>query len=251
MDYYMTMNTPTLYQFIISHFCEKVRWALDYKGIPYRACNLVPGAHLKITRRLAPGSSVPLLVVDDRVVQGSARIITLLDELVPDRPLTPADASRRGEALAWEQWLDSELGVDVRLIFYHTLLNHRDVVSRYFLQGASWKGRLFLRFGYRKLAAVMRERMGIDDDNCEKALARLDAALVRLEAAYAEREYLVGGRFSRADLAAAALVAPLFRPAGYGLDWGPTLPEPLASTAARLEPRLDWARRLYRERRGA
>ena len=25
----------TLYQFQFSHFCEKARWALDYKGVPY------------------------------------------------------------------------------------------------------------------------------------------------------------------------------------------------------------------------
>lgn len=245
------MENLELYQFPISHYCEKVRWALQYKGLEYRLHNLVPGPHRKVVGRFAPGSSVPLLVAGERVAHGSARIITLLDELAPEKPLTPADASQRGEALAWEQWLDSQVGVDVRLVCYHTLLNHRDIVCHYFSQGGPWWAGLYLRFGFGKLRQVMRERMGIDDAGCEAALARLDEALTRLDSAYAEREYLVGKRFTRADLAAAALVAPLIRPAAYGLDWGAAFPEPLAGTAARFAPRLEWARRLYRDRRGA
>ena len=34
-----------LYQFPLSHFCEKARWALDYKSIAYRPVNLLPGFH--------------------------------------------------------------------------------------------------------------------------------------------------------------------------------------------------------------
>ena len=34
-----------LYQFPLSHFCEKARWMLDYKELEYVAQNLMPGAH--------------------------------------------------------------------------------------------------------------------------------------------------------------------------------------------------------------
>ena len=30
------MTTPVLWQFKCSHFCERVRWALDWKGLAYR-----------------------------------------------------------------------------------------------------------------------------------------------------------------------------------------------------------------------
>lgn len=30
------MQTPLLWHFAISHFTEKARWALDWKGIPHR-----------------------------------------------------------------------------------------------------------------------------------------------------------------------------------------------------------------------
>jgi glutathione S-transferase len=36
----------TLYQFQFSHYCEKARWALDYKGLAYAPKNLLPGPGL-------------------------------------------------------------------------------------------------------------------------------------------------------------------------------------------------------------
>jgi glutathione S-transferase len=38
----------TLYQFQFSHFCEKARWALDYKDLPYTCKNLLPGLHTRV-----------------------------------------------------------------------------------------------------------------------------------------------------------------------------------------------------------
>ncbi|MBW2292390.1 MAG: glutathione S-transferase N-terminal domain-containing protein, partial [Deltaproteobacteria bacterium] len=45
--------TITLYEFSLSHYNEKARWALDYKGIPYRSRPVLPGFHQGILRRLS------------------------------------------------------------------------------------------------------------------------------------------------------------------------------------------------------
>ena len=80
-----------LYDFKFSHFSEKARWALDFKGVPYTPHHLLPGFHLRTTRKLAPRSSVPILKTDDAVIQGSTQIIDYLDQTFPDRSLTPPD----------------------------------------------------------------------------------------------------------------------------------------------------------------
>ena len=49
----------TLYQFSFSHFCEKARWAIDYKEETYTIKNLLPGPHLNVTKKLAPKTCVP------------------------------------------------------------------------------------------------------------------------------------------------------------------------------------------------
>ena len=112
--------TPRLYTFAISHFAEKARWALDYKGIEYEEKRLVPGSHIPIIRRIAPRTMVPVLVDGELVIQGSSAIIDHVDTLIPERPLTPSDASERERARELEPWLDRELGEPLRPSFTTT-----------------------------------------------------------------------------------------------------------------------------------
>jgi glutathione S-transferase len=234
-----------LYQFPISHYCEKVRFALDYKGISYNARNLLPGLHRLTTTRIGKGSSVPVLSRDGIAIQGSAAIITYLDETFPERPLTPSDPNVRAEALAWEQWLDADVGPAIRRYCYHTLLDHRALTCGFFTRDGPWWGRLYLRVSYRNLEKKMRAFMDINEATAADALTRIQGFLERLNGEYSARKFLVGHQFSRADLAAAALFAPMFKPPQYGLDWPAQLPQPLQGVADEMAPQLEWARRLY------
>jgi glutaredoxin len=64
----------TLYQFAISHYCEKIRWALDFKGLEYRTRTLLPGTHVATMKKLSGDSAVPVLVHDGTVVANSGAI---------------------------------------------------------------------------------------------------------------------------------------------------------------------------------
>ena len=68
--------TARLYTFTISHFAEKARWALDYKGIHYQEKRLVPGSHFPIVKRIAPRTCVPVLRDAGCVIQGSSATST-------------------------------------------------------------------------------------------------------------------------------------------------------------------------------
>ncbi|MHB8744867.1 MAG: glutathione S-transferase N-terminal domain-containing protein, partial [Sulfuricaulis sp.] len=61
-----------LLEFPHSHFCEKARWALDYKGIPFEAVAILPGFHRITVRKYARDSSVPVLLTDAGAVQGAS-----------------------------------------------------------------------------------------------------------------------------------------------------------------------------------
>jgi glutathione S-transferase len=187
----------TLYQFEFSHFCEKARWALEYKGLAHERKTLLPGPHTRVAKKLAPHSSLPILVDDRTVVQDSTSIITYLDEKYPDRPLTPCDAQEAKEALAWEEYLDDEIGVPVRLWFYYHALPERDCALRFLLEGAPWYGRPLLSLIYPKLRAAMTALMNIRAESARQSEERLVAALDRLDAALKDRKFLVGDRFSR------------------------------------------------------
>ncbi len=97
-----------LYQFTISHYCEKARWALDHKGLEYAVVNLLPGMHVKRVKKITSHSSVPVLAHGGQIIQGSADIISYLDQTFPENSLTPFDAEEKTQAEEWEGLADQQ-----------------------------------------------------------------------------------------------------------------------------------------------
>jgi glutathione S-transferase len=239
----------TLYQFPISHFCEKVRWALDYKGLDYTTKNLIPGLHAKTTKQLAARSSVPVLEHDGRSVQGSEQIITYLDEHFPDKKLTPVNSQDAQTALEWERYLDKEIGVHLRRYVYHTLLENPKIVIGFFAEGSPFWAKPFIKLNFPKMRRLMRKFMDINEATAAQSKQSVLMALERVNDALDEKPYLVGNQFSRADLTAASLLAPLFMPAKYGLNWPAKMPQPLQADIDALKPQLRWAQAIYKKHR--
>jgi glutathione S-transferase len=245
--------TRRLYTFAVSHYAEKARWALDYKGIDYVEVPLVPGSHSLVVKRIAPLTTVPVLRDGDRIVQGSSAIIDHVEKEWPGLALTPEDESARRNALELEGWLDRELGETCRRVFYFHALAHRELVLHYFNQRGPWWGRLLARIGYRLLAYGIRDMYAITKDNAARDEERLHAVFEKVDALLVGGSYLVGNRFSRADLTLAALAAPMWEPEEHPTRWPPSElfpPELVAFKARFANTRAHHhVMRLYRERR--
>lgn len=234
-----------LYQFPISHYCEKVRWALAHKGIEYETVNLLPGLHIKQTKKIGKYSSVPLLVDGDRIIQNSADILTYLDELHPEKSLTPKDETIKSQALDWEQYVDSELGPHVRCVCYHVLLDYPEVVIPFFTHKGPWYGKLFMKFGFKKLQSKMRYFMKINEQTAQESYEKMKQVINKIDQHLQNNKFLAGNEFSRADLAAASLLAPLCQPEGYGLDWPEKTPQKLLDISEEFNQQLKWVHAIY------
>ena len=235
----------TLYQFPISHFCEKIRWALDFKNIDYKTINMIPGLHINQTKKMGIKSSVPILKHNDQFIQGSIEIIDYLDATFPEKSLTPKDEILKKEAAHWENYLGNEVGVPVRLCIYYILLDHPKIVKPFFAHNGPWYGNLFLSFAYSKLASKMRYFMKINSETVIESKQQLSKAVGRLDEHYKDNQYLVGDQFSRADLSAASLLAPLSMQSKYGLDWPNKIPNELSNLMSKFESRTGWINRFY------
>jgi glutathione S-transferase len=236
-----------LYQFPISHYCEKIRWAMDYKGLDYTLKNLFPGLHLRTTKKIAPKTYLPILIDQGEQVQNSHVILNYLDDKYPEKSLSPIDPTLLEQALAWEKYCDVEIGVHIRRYCYHILLAEPKVVVPFFTQGGPWWGPLFFKFFFNKIESVMRKIMSIDEAGAQKSEVRIQQAIDKLYAEYQQRDFLVGDSFSRADLTAASLLAPLIMPQGYGLEWPQDIPPRLQEFVDKNETKLEKFRQLYRE----
>ncbi len=238
-----------LYQFPISHYCEKARWALDHMEFDYQTINLVPGLHLKTIKKLAVKSSVPIIQYQQKVIEGSNNILDFLETLSPERSLLFEDAGLNQQVFDWEKRLDKVAGVNVRLVAYHLLLEHPKIVKPFFAHQGPWYAALFLLLAYPKLAKTMRRHMGINETSFVKAKQELHQLLDELQNCYQQKTFLIGDRFSRADLTAASLFAPLVMPAGYGLIWPKDLPSDYASLGSEYAEKLTWVKTLYKSYR--
>lgn len=234
-----------LYQFPISHYCEKIRWALDFKNLEYRAKNLLPGRHVGPMTKLSGDSAVPVLVHDDRVVANSSDIITYLDEAFPQRPLTPADEPARAQAEEWERLVDDEVGVHVRLCCYHILLEHPALLKPMLTYKGPWYGPLLYGVIFPAVRRKMRAVMKINERTFQISKKRLERAIDKLAERVDGTGFLAGDQFSRADLAAASMLAPLACPERYAMGMPVRFPEELERLMAPWRDRLAWVGRMY------
>jgi glutathione S-transferase len=103
-------GAPVLWHLKVSHYNEKARWALDYKGVPHLRRAAEPGRHRAIAKRLSGGRTFPVLVHDGEAIGDSTRIIEALERRYPEPPLYPADPAERRRALELEDFFDEQLG---------------------------------------------------------------------------------------------------------------------------------------------
>jgi glutathione S-transferase len=249
----MSTPTPVLWQFRHSHYNEKARWALDWKGIRHVRRSLLPGLHIPRALWMTGQKSVPVLLLDGRAIADSTRIIAALETLRPEPPLYPADPAELQRALALEEFFDEELGPYIRRSFFHDLLPHTDYAAALTATDFPPLVRRAYRAIFPALRVVFRLDMRIDDTGAALGRAKVVAALDRIEAELQPSGFLVGDHFSVADLTAAALLSPLVGPPEYPYAWPPgSLPEPAASFRASLAERraFAWASDIYRRYRG-
>jgi len=105
------------------------------------------------------------------------------------------------------------------------------------------------------VGVAIRRRFAIDGPAAEAALRRCREVFDAVAAMLADgRRFLLGERFTAADLTFAALSAPLLLPARYGVTLPPVeaMPAGMASVVRelRVHPAGAFAERVYAEERG-
>jgi glutathione S-transferase len=239
----------------ISHYGEKVRWALDRLGLPYVEERHLQGFHYAWSIFHASTPYMPIVILDGIAVADSTAILQRLDAMrACSQPLYPAHARR--EVLALEERFDGTLGIESRRWVYHRFGDRPEQVLAIAGQGVpSWEVRVF-RALYPHLFRFLRFRLEVRESavaSGKEAIAReLDFVAERLADG---RRHLLGDAFTAADLAFAAMAAPIVMPAEYGIHL-PMLDELPSDVRAEVEawrahPAGAYALRLYREERRA
>lgn len=208
-----------LIQFPYSHYNEKARWALDFKGIAHKRRNLLPGPHMRTMRKLTGRTAVPALRLGDEIVQGSDRIIDTLETRFPDPPLYPEDPAERARALEIQAWFDDSVAPAVRAASFADSIAAKGYIANMFSEGQSAPMRLLYRIMFPAVARLISKAYGVDDvAKIERDREITGEGLDFIVAHAGPGGYLVGDSFTVADLTAAAILAVTANPPDSTMD---------------------------------
>jgi glutathione S-transferase len=200
----------TLYQFRFSPFNEKVRWALDYKGVPHRRVSVLPGPHLIKIRALTGQTATPVLRLDGALLTGSARILAALEERYPEPALFPRDATERSRALEIERRFDEDWTPRMRRAVVATMLDEPAYFARTYAADRGPLARTLYRLAVPLAAGAFRRANGITSAaSIEDGFDAAREALDFIAQETGPSGYLIGERFTVADLVAAAHLSHL------------------------------------------
>jgi glutathione S-transferase len=241
----------------ISHYCEKARWALQRAGLNYREEPHVQGIHRIYARGAGGSSTVPVLVTPDGALGESEQILEWVDaQIAPEYRLFGVEPAERERILALSRRLDERLGPTGRRLIYVRMFDQPELMLKFNNQGVpGWENR-FIRYGLplarRFIARALAITPGIEREDESTVWAEFDWVAEMLSDG---RPYLLGERFTAADLTFAALAAPIVLPAVYGVALPPLesldAPTKALVISGREHPAGAFALRLTDERRSS
>lgn len=244
-------DLPVLWQLRFSHFNEKARWALDYKKVPHRRRSLAPGLHPRRSMRLGGRGTTPVLIVDGAAIGDTTDIVESLEQRNPDPPLYPDTEIERKTALELEDHFDKELGPGLRSAIFHAILPYRKLTVSLGTQGLAPIHGIAFNALYPLARRAADRGVQADDATAERGREQTVAAMDLIEDEL-EGDYLVGDRFSVADLTGAALLCPLVSPPEFAYDWPPEWPDEWEEFRRSLADRRAyvWVQEMFTRHRG-
>lgn len=197
-----------LYHHGSSACAAKVRFALAEKGLEWesRYIDIMRGEQFAADYiTLNPKAVVPTLVDGDAVITESTVICEYLDEKFPEPPLLPSDPLSRARVRLWTKAVDEELHPACSAVTY--IVSHRHTILR---NGAGSYEEFLAAGGTEGRAARERKwqwvQQGIKAPGAQAQIEVYLGYLNKMEHDLKGRDWLVGDRFSMADVAMAPYV---------------------------------------------
>lgn len=202
----------------MSHFCEKARWALDRLGLQYREERHIQLFHYLHSYLTSGGPNVPVLIDSGMVIPDSTAILKHLDQYAThETKLYPEDPDVRSEVERLEDLFDEQLGVDSRRWLYYQMIGQPYRIYT-MAQGVPVIEKLLLPLAFPFIYLLIRShpdtRKKDVDDGMTRALSIIQQVDDRLSDG---RPFLVGNRFTAADLSLACMMTPFIVPPQYGI----------------------------------
>ena len=207
-----------LYQFELSHFSEKVRLILDYKGLEYRKIEVTPGVGQVELLQKAGSRQVPVLKDGSTYIADSTEIAFYLERKYPEKPILPEDPVARGLCLLMEEWADESIALKGRKAFIGALNQNQNLRADFLPQETPNVLKSLVSAIPGQVLDVLGTGVGFGGDAVKEANKGLKQDLEALCLILEKQPYLTGDKPTLADLAVAGLSVLLKFPEGSYMD---------------------------------
>lgn len=206
-----------LITFPVSHYCEKARWAFSRLDLPYIEERHAPLFHYLYTKRVG-GKSVPILVAGEKCITDSTDILVYLDRFAPESlKLYPCDSILCEQVRYWEAIFNNQLGAATRLWAYSYTLHKPSLIKKRFTNRVPIYEKLCFPLVFPLVKSIINRRLNVNNETIDFALSQITKIFKSVAELLSNGQtYLLGDRFTAADLTFAALAAPIIRPPEYG-----------------------------------
>ena len=205
-----------LYNAAHSTCSQKVRICLAEKDLPFEDIKLDLGKAKEHLRpeylKINPNGVVPTLVDDGQIVVDSSVICEYLDEKYPQVRLSPDDLVERAKMRAWMRFLEEVPTAAVRVPSFNMgFLPRYEGMDRAKFESVESDVRPIRKQFYRRMGPS-----GFKREDVQASLDQIANTCSRMQAALETGPWLLGARYSLADI----IVAPLIdRMADLDMDY--------------------------------
>ena len=241
-----------LHQFELSHYVEKVRLILDYKGLAYRKLEVTPGIGQIDLYRLSGQRQVPVLQDGSQIIADSTAIAEYLERQYPDRPIIPTEPKLRGLTLLMEQWADESIGLNARKVLIGALNQDQSFRAAFLPSSVPDVVRSLVGALPGEFLSILGQGVGFGPDAIKAATEAIKRDLTSLCFLLHDQPYLVTDHPTLADFAVAGMSMYLKFPTGDFLEIPDALKGkgvPGIADVGTFEPFFSWRDRLYAEYR--
>lgn len=203
----------------------------------------------------ASDSTMPILKTGKELVQGSDKIIDWADANSRNDTGALTPKTDKETCLEIERRLDQISGVHVRRFYYSdALFNNSNDVKNMFAGNVSMLKGLLVSATWGFVRNALVKALDLGPEQGEESRLVIENELEWIEGILSDgREYLVGDRFSRADLTAASLLAPLVLPEQHPVYPSVRMPKRYQAQLEKWKdrPSINWVREIYSRHRRA
>lgn len=215
-----------------SHYVEKARWALERFAVPYEDKRVLPFFHFASVWRLHRGRGVssdrassrystPVLKLPNgRLLSDSGAIVNYVsDHFAPDGfSLDPGP-----EGVEIEQRLHDKLGPHTRRLAYSALFEKAHLMRRIAKENVSGLQTTLFSTLVPVASLAMNRALNISHEAAARSIETIQKEMDWLDKHLADgRQWMMGDRFTSADIACACMLAPAVLPPEYSA-WIPAI----------------------------